>query len=319
VGAISILPIANWGSNSDIHIAGQPPYPKNQEMLAEGRFVTTGYFDVFQIPLRKGRALSPSLDRPENPGSTVVVNEAFVRKFIPNGLDPVGQRMDEGDKEADWPRIVGVVGNVRQDLYAPPMAERDWLIDELTPEYRASIPTGMSLVIRFEGDPAALTNPLRDAIHGLDPTVPFKTPETMSEVVSETLVFERMESWLFGIFAALALALSLVGLYGLLSHEVEQARRDIGVRMALGATRRRILAMVMSRVGWMLGVGSLAGLVLIALARKIIGIVIYLDAQKDAGRFVLLALLLAAAGALAALIPAARAASVDPVQALRTE
>ena len=132
VGVISILPIQNWGSNSDIHIAGQPPYPPNQEMLAEGRMVSTGYFDVFGIPLRRGRMLSPSLDRPGNPSSAVVVNEAFVRKFIPGKLDPVGQRMDDADKEENWTHIVGVTGNVRQDIYEPTLAERSssgWILN----------------------------------------------------------------------------------------------------------------------------------------------------------------------------------------------
>jgi ABC-type antimicrobial peptide transport system permease subunit len=179
--------------------------------------------------------------------------------------------------------------------------------------------SSMSLVVRVDGDPMNIVSALHSAIHDIDPTVPFKTPLTMDEVVSETLVFERMESWLFTIFASLALALALVGLYGLVSHEVELARRDIGVRMALGATRSRILSMVLRRVAWMLAGGTAAGLVLTFAVRKLIGMVIYFEAQKEAGGFLLLALVLMAAGLLAALIPAARAASTDPMQALRTE
>jgi ABC-type antimicrobial peptide transport system permease subunit len=156
-------------------------------------------------------------------------------------------------------------------------------------------------------------------MHDLDPTVPFDQPRTMAEVVSETLVFERMESWLFGIFAGLALALALVGLYGLVSHEVEQATRDIGVRMALGATRNRILGMVLGRVALMLLAGAAVGLVLTVFSRKLIGMVIYFEAQKAAGEFILLALLVMIAGLLAAVIPAARAASIEPIEALRSE
>ena len=319
VGAINILPIQNWGSNSDIHIAGQPPYPPNQEMLAEGRMVSRGYFDVFQIPIRRGRMLSAGLDRPENPSSAVVVNERFQSKFLPNGPDAVGQRMDDADKEENWTHIVGVTGNVRQNIFEPPLAERDWLIDAVPVAQRAANMSGMSLVIRTEGDPLSIVSALRSAIHDIDPTVPFKTPMTMTDVIAETLVFERMEGWLFGIFAGLALVLALVGLYGLVSHEVEQSSRDIGVRMALGATRNRILSMVLRRVAWMLGAGTAVGLVLTLLARRIIDMVIYVDAQKEAGSFLMLALLLVAAGMLAALIPAVRAASIEPMQALRTE
>ena len=114
-------------------------------------------------------------------------------------------------------------------------------------------------MVRTGGDPTAADSRRASVMHDLDPTVPFEEPRTMTEVVSETLVFERMESWLFGIFAGLALVLALVGLYGLVSHEVEQSTRDIGVRMALGATRARILAMVLQRVAWMLAAGSRGG------------------------------------------------------------
>ncbi len=319
VGVISLLPIENWGSNSDIHIAGQPPNPPQQEMLAEGRVVSTGYFDVFGIPLRRGRMLSPSLDRPENIAPTVVVNEAFVKKFIPPGLDPTEQRIDDNGKQEKWTQIVGVVGNVRQNIYEPPMAEEDWLIDAVPVKDRADQLNGMSLVLRFDGEPGPIVPALRNAIHEVDPTVPFKAATTMTDVVSETLVFERMESWLFGIFAGLALLLALVGLYGLVSHEVEQSRRDIGVRMALGASRQRILAIVMRRVAWMLGAGTAAGIILTFFARRIIEIVIHFEARQEAGGLITIALLLVAVGLLAALIPAARAASVEPMQALRTE
>jgi predicted permease len=318
-GLISLLPIEQYGSNSDIHIAGQPAYPPNQEMLAENRIVSNGYFDVFGIPLHAGRKLSPSLDRPDNAAATIVVNDAFVSKFIPNGLDPTAQRLDDNDKQEKWTQIVGVAGNVRQDIYEKPLAERDWLMDEIDPKMRSGIFASMFLVVRTSGDPLQVVSGVRSIVRELDPTVPFGEPETMTDVVSETLVFERMESWLFGIFASLALALALVGLYGLISHEVEQAARDIGVRMALGATRPGILAMVLKRVAWMLGAGTAVGLALTVIARKLIGVVIYFEPQKEAGGFLLLALLLVIAGLVAALIPAARAASIEPMQALRTE
>jgi ABC-type antimicrobial peptide transport system permease subunit len=199
------------------------------------------------------------------------------------------------------------------------MAEADYLIESVPVKERADQLNGMELVLRFDGEPATIIPALHNALHEVDPTVPFKSATTMTEVVSETLVFERMESWLFGIFAGLALALALIGLYGLVSHEVEQSSRDIGVRMALGASRQRILGRVMGRVAWMLAAGTAAGLILTFFARKLIEIVIHFEAQREAEGLAFIALLLVTVGLLAALLPAARAASIEPMQALRTE
>jgi predicted permease len=319
VGVISDnLPAEGKASQTNEHIAGQPPYPKNQPELAQVRFVSAGYFNVFGIPLLRGRALSPSLDGP-NAANNVVVNEAFVRKFIPSHLDPTMQRMDDAAKEKDWTHIVGVVGNVRQDIYLDSLAEEDFLIDSLPVADRPSHLSSMKLAIRTDGNSEHIVPELRSAIHAVDPTVPFKTPETMTEVISRMLVFQSMESWLFAIFAALALALALVGIYGLVSHEVELGTRDIGIRMALGSTRERVLMMVLTRVAVLLTTGLIAGIALTYATKKLIASVVVIQFTHQAGLLALLILAVAFAGILATILPAFRAAKTDPIQALRSE
>ena len=323
-GLINITPIQNWGSNSDVHIKGQPPYPPNQDMLAEERIVTTGYYSVFGIRLVRGRLLSPALDtNPDTP--RIVVNEAFVKKFIPPGMDPVGAHIDDGNAE-----IVGVVSNVRQALDRAPMAEADYIMNELPQNLRMDYLGGMRLVVRAAGDPRATYGVLREAIHQADATVPFRTPETMGEIVLDQLDFERMESWLFGGFALLALLLAMVGIHGLLSHEVEQSTRDIGVRMALGATRANVVRAVAARAAGMVAVGLAAGALLTLIASRAIAAVLpqargphgaqasHLWAQQGAV-FLVLAAALFLVGLMAAMLPARRAATLDPMTALRTE
>lgn len=319
VGLIDMIPIDSWGSNSDVHVTGQPPYPKNVEMLAENRMVSAGYFEVFGVPLRAGRTLSTNLDRSENKAGTAVANQAFVQRFLPAGYGPSTPHIDDHDKSEEKTAIVGVMGSVRQDIRESALPEMDYLLDEIPVKDRATALSTMELVVRASGDPKTLIPALQNAVREVDPTVPLADPRTMTEVIAEQLAFERMESWLFSIFASLALVLALVGLYGLVSHEVELSTRDIGVRMALGATRQSVLSMVLRRVTWMLLAGTVVGLLLTLAVRQLIGVVIYFEPQHEAGGFLLLSFCLILAGLLAALFPAARAASVEPMQALRAE
>jgi putative ABC transport system permease protein len=318
-GVIDVLPALNYGHNSYVHITGQPPYPPNQEMLAENRTVSAGYFNVMGIHLRGGRMLSPALDRSENVAGTVVVNEAFGRKFFPGGGAPVGARIDDSDKAEAKTQIVGMATDVRQNLSEPPLAEMDYLVDEIAPKDRLDYFANMMLVVRSSGDPKALIPALRNAMHEIDPTVPFQTPETMIEVVRDTLVFERLQGWLFGIFAAFALLLAVIGLYGLINHEVELRTREIGVRMALGSTRERVLGQVLGRVALLLLAGVGTGWVLTLALRRLLAAVVEMHTVHDVALIAVLSLGLATIGILASILPARRAASTEPMQALRAE
>jgi putative ABC transport system permease protein len=313
-GLIHMLPLREWGWNGDEHIVGQPPNPPNEERLAEIRLISPGYFDAMGISLLKGRLLDTRIDTASSQPA-MVVNEAFVKKFFPNGGDPIGQHIDDFDKA----QIVGVVRDVRQDLYQPPMAEMDFGIAQIpSAELLGAIPK-MHLVVRTRVGPAAIAPALRGILRDLDPGVPALTVQTMRNVIDDVLTFERLENWLFGIFAGLAMLLSMVGLYALINHEVELSTRDIGVRMALGATRRDVAIALLRRVGLMLFCGVLAGLFLTKVAQKLISAVVVIQPIHDVAVIFGLALALVITGLIAVCAPARRAASVDPMVALRYE
>ncbi len=318
-GLINRVPIQSSGSNSEVHITGQPPYLPQEEVLAEMRYVSSGYFKVMGIRLLSGRMLSEGQDTPDHLAGSIVVNQAFRRKFFAAGGNPVGAHIDDDEKAELKTGIVGVVSDVRQGLTEPPLAEMDWLLEEIAPRERLGQFANMNLVLRTKGDPKLLVPSLRNAVHQVDPTVPFLTPETMTEVVRESLVFQRLENWLFGIFAAFALLLAIIGLHGLITHEVELRTRDIGVRMALGSTRARVAALVLQRVALLMGGGLAAGWLLTSALRTLLAAVIELHPGHDAAFLLGLTALLGFCGLTASLWPAHRAASIQPTEALRSE
>ncbi len=318
-GVIDNLPIAEWGDGYAVHITGQPPYPPNQEMAAETRVVSTGYFDAMGIKLTEGRLLSPSLDKPEDRSSAMVVNEGFRKRFFSNGGDPVGAHIDDADKAEDKSQIVGVATSVRQDLNNPPMPEMDWLMDAIPPKDRLQSLKNMFLLVRSSGDPQALVPALRQIIHETDVTVPFREPLLMTQVVSEQLTFERMEGWLFGIFASFAVLLAVIGIYGLVDHEVELRTPEIGIRMALGSTRELVMRQVIRRVASLMAIGAAAGWLLTLTLQRVLSAVVTLNVGHDLLLLAGVTAGLAAAGMLASLVPARAAAATEPMEALRSE
>ncbi len=314
-GLIQIVPIQNWGWNSSVEIVGQPPPPPDQERLAEFRLVTPGYFPVFGIRLIRGRMLSDKLDTPESQ-QTMVVNERFVERYILRGLDPVGQALKDGK---DKVIIVGVVSNIRQSVYEPALAEMDYPVSQIPPAMRSQFVASMHLVMRTANAPASIIADVRRTFAELDKTLPFRTPQTMDEIVSEALTLQRLENWAFASFAVLALVLALLGLYGLISHEVELSRRDIGIRIAVGASRGRIFKLVYKRVGGMLAIGLAGGIAGTWAARQLIATVVPVQAGRDAETLIVLTGIFAAVSLAAAFLPARRAATVDPMQSLRVD
>lgn len=311
---INMLPIANVGSNDEIQIVGHPPGPPNQQRLAEYRYNSPGYDQTLGTRLLRGRLTGAQDTLTSQP--VVVVNQAFVRKFFAPGEDPIGAHIASEDNK---PEIIGVVSDQRQDLFASPLAETDYPVSQIPAARSNDWLQEMQLVLRTTVPPLTLAEPLRKAIQQLDPTLPFRPVETMDDVVGEALVLQRMESWLFGTFAALAVLLAAIGLYGLIAQQVEWGRRDIGVRMALGSTRAAVVGLVLKGVARVSLAGLGAGLLLAWMLRRVIGSVLPTRTAHEIPFVLALAAGMELLALLACAAPARRAASVDPVEVLRAE
>jgi predicted permease len=322
VGLIDTLPVAAWGDGYDIHITGQPPYPVNASSGAETRYVSRGYFDAMGLKIIEGRPLSPELDRfkegVENQSSKMVVNDAFRRKFFPDGSHATGAHIDDDPKPEFKSEIVGVSTSIRQDMTSPPMPEMDWLIEGLDPAKRLDPLRSMYLLARTEGDPKALIPAVREAMRQVDSTVSMRAVP-MEDVLSEQLTFDRLQSWLFGIFAAFALLLAVIGLYGLISHEVELRTREIGIRMALGSTRGVVMRQVMRRVALLLACGTAVGWLLSIALSRILASIITIRTSADFFLMAAMTVGLLLVGLMTSLGPARSAASIEPVRALRAD
>ncbi len=314
VGYNRLIPLIEWGWNSGIEMVGKPPDPPNHERLAEVRMVSSGWYQAMGLHLLRGRLFDPAIDKPGAP-DVVIVNQKFVDTFLP-GEEPIGKQIKQDPKNQT---IIGVVSNGRQAVTGTDLAEVDYPMSEVPLKDSADTLTPMALFVRTAVPPSTIVGPLRQALHEVGPTVPFQTPETMDDVLADALVFGRMLGWLFSIFAVIALVLALTGIYGVLSQEVSLQTRDIGVRMALGASRPEILRLVLSRAALLIGLGLVVGVVGSAATRRLMASMIPVAGGRDATAIVLLALGLAIVGLIASMVPARRAASIEPMQALRNE
>lgn len=315
VGSNDLLPILQNGSNSDIALVGKPEDPIDKQRLTEMRFVSPGYFAAMQLPILKGRDFTTQDGAKTQ--QVAIVNDVWIKEFLNSDEDPLAQAF-KGDPGDGNTAIVGVARSGRQNLFERANAEADFPLTQMPQEWLAFIPQ-FYLFVRTSVPPTSIVPQLRNALHEVAPNVAFRTPETMEQVLSDALVTSRMLSWLFGLFAAIAAMLTAIGIYGLLSQEVASRTRDIGVRMALGATRVGVAQLVLSRVGVLLIVGIGAGLAGVFLIRRVLIAVLTVQFHQDIWAIVAIAVGLGAIGLISAVIPARRAASIDPMQALRSE
>jgi predicted permease len=287
-------------------------YPPGQAPKAEMVFATPGYLETMGIPLVRGRDLRWA-DVKSAP-HVVLVNEAFVRRFFPSG-EPLGRRITDlvGPGNDPW-EIAGVIGDVHtQGLDRAPAP----LI--LVPLAQFPVAT-LRIATRTAGsNPMQLLPPLRSEVLALDKDLPLSSPRTLPQVVSESMGARRFQTTLLGIFALIALTLAALGIYGLTAYSVAQRTREIGIRMALGADRARVLRMVVGTGLRLSVVGVAIGAAGALLATRALASLVYRVSTTDPLTLLGTGALLTAAAALASWVPAVRATRLDPSASLRAE
>jgi putative ABC transport system permease protein len=308
--ATSRLPISGGDANGQLSIEGRD-LPNDNAPAASFRRVLPNYFSVMGIPLKQGREFDAR--DPDEADKVVIVNESLAHRFWPVG-DAIGKRLKVGPPEGEpWLTIVGVVGDVHNiGLESGPLFA--------TYEPHSQRPRAtMNLVVRTTGDPAALAMLVRGALRELDKNLLVDSISTMPERLSGSLARRRVNLWLMSAFATVALLLAAVGIFGVLSYEGEQRRHEIGVRLALGASRGDVLRVLVGRGVRLalLGVG-IGGAASLGLTRLLSSLLFDLRAT-DPLTFASVALLLWLVALLACYVPARRATRVDPLVALRHE
>jgi predicted permease len=318
-GLIDDLPLNNEGSHQPIEIEGAPVQAMSDQPEVDTRYITPGYLSTMRIPLRRGRDFSAA-DAPDRP-SVALISESMAKRFWPN-QDPIGRHLTMTFSPDKVREIVGIVGDIKLD-------GMDAAASSATIYLAANQPSGssfadwrpfpMQLAVRTQSQPASLVAAVTGAIHSIDSDQPVTDIMTMDDVVDTSLSQRRFSMLLLGAFAVLALLLATVGIYSVLSFAVRRRVREIGIRVALGAEVKDILRLIVTEgmkpalIGLLLGVAGALALGRV-LASFIYGITAY-----DPPTFAAVAALLAAVALLASIIPAYRAARIEPTRALREE
>ena len=315
-GAASFLPVSGGGSRLYFNVQGRPPKSPRDYLIIGYRPVSPHYLETLGVPLLRGRFLADG--DTEHAPYVVVVNQSLARQLFPNE-SPLGRRMQVGalaDAQVPWMEIVGVVGDMKQDLATDSAAEAYLSYrqaDTLLPVFAQSI------VLRTARDPRTEVAALRNVVHELDPNQPIIRFRTMEENIATSVNDQRFRTTLLAIFAACALILSVVGLYGLMTYTVTQRVPEIGIRITLGAREHHVLGMVVGQ-GLRLALAGIAiGTAGAFALSRILSRFLYGVAATDPITYVAVAGVLLVVALLASYIPARRATQIDPVTALRSE
>ena len=312
--AISNLPLGEVESLSFFFVEGTPPPSAGKAPLVEDRKITPGYFATMGVSLLRGRDFTDN-DATGQP-NVCIINDTLARKFF-SGADPIGKRLKmtrTDEPERPWFIIVGVAGDVRSyGLEVKPRPQIYTTVEQNTDNYT-------TLIVRADTLPARpLEEAIRAEMKSLDPTLPLANFRTMESLVSNALARPRFSTFLLGLFAAKALALTMVGLYGVVAYAVNQRTREIGIRMALGASQRRILALVVRQGMFPALLGQAIGVAGALALTRLLSNQLYEVKPADPLTFLCVITVLLLVALAACFLPARRAAKVDPMVALRAE
>jgi predicted permease len=306
-GLATDLPWTGYDENSDFRIAGRE---NTAQAEGQGRYhgATPGYFESLRTPVIRGR-LFDERDHSESP-RVILINDSLARRYFPDE-DPVGHVLDVWGARRE---IVGVVADIRDrpsDLETVPAY---WFpLSQQTPSLQ------LRVVLRTSGDPLAIAPAAADVLRAVDPELPMANIRTMDSIVNAALAERRFALWLFEAFAGLALTLAAVGIYGLLAYLVEQRRKELGIRMALGANRGSIVRMVLRDGARLCAVGVVAGLLLVPLAGRGLASFLYGVRATDAVSLLATSCVILIVALAASLVPAWSASRCHPMSALREE
>jgi putative ABC transport system permease protein len=306
----SQLPLSGDADTYGVHFDPAPTNDPRESRSAFRYGVTPGYFEAMRIPVRRGRSFQES-DRAGAP-LVAVISESMAKRRLP-GLDPIGQHLRIGDDPVYT--VVGVVGDVKQLSLA--LSESDAVYTPAT-QWRFA-DNAMSLVVRARGDASALAPAIREAIWSVDKDQPIVRVATMEDLLASSAANRRFAVTLFEAFALAALVLAAAGIYGVLSGSVVERTREMGVRAALGASRRDIVSLVLRQGLRLTALGVVLGLAAATIATRALTTLLFGVSRLDAVTYIGVIVLLAATAVIACAVPAWRAARVDPVLTLRAE